>query len=539
MIFREYQEQGAAKVISLFESGVRRVLLVLPTGAGKTVVAAEIVRRCARRAVFLAHRRELVKQAFCKLVRGGLPVGEIGVVMSGVEWRVDRELGAVDPLSLTDDELWARWARRRPLAPTQVGSIDTFRNKVKLSAGLVLVDEAHRGLAKSYVDVQLAYPDAWHLGLTATPFRADGKGLSDAYDQIVVVASYAQLVTEGFLVAPKCWGSGVEADLSNVKKSSMGDYNEKELAVAVDKGELLGDIVDHWQRRGNNAATFCFAVGVEHSKHLRDRFLEAGIPAAHVDGNTDVRERDAAFRALRDGSIKVLCNCDVATEGTDVPCVKTIILARPTLSERIYLQQAGRGSRPFEGREFVILDHAGCTTNIEFGGPPHWPREYSLEGRKKKKREGSLPPAKKCPGCYCVVPIAMRACPDCGYEWPVEEEKVDPPKEKEGELVEITELNAPQILRLREWNKIVSGWRWENICRRARGEELREGKWCTGEWRRMKSDWPPKAAKIPKLTLEERAYNQSIQNEAKRKDDAYRRERTAAGRAINRMMGAG
>src|SRR5262249_22148384 len=158
------------------------------------------------------------------------------------------------------------------------------------------------------------------------------------------------------------------------------------------------------------------------------RFNEAGIPAKHVDANTETSERDDAIAALHEGRIKVLCNCNVFTEGTDVPCVKTIILARPTLSEGLYLQQAGRGPRPHPGSPpFVILDHAGCVTAF---GAPQEPREYTLDGKKKRdKLTITLPPRKECPKCYALVPSSQRACPGCGYEWPAVESGKETPKE--------------------------------------------------------------------------------------------------------------
>lgn len=514
MKLRPYQDVAIARVLELFARLVRRVLLVLPTGGGKTVIASAIIFSyllAGKRVLMLAHRRELIKQAFCKLVRNGIGPDQIGIIMAGTPWKVVDAI-APDPATLTDDELWRLYARRRPGAPIQVGSIDTFRNHVAPPADLVIVDEAHRALAKSYCDVQLAYPHAHHLGLTATPFRADGKGLSDAYDDLVVAASFAELVDEGFLVAPFCYGSKLKADLSGVRKSK-GDYNEAELAAAVDRSELVGDIVEHWIRRGNGLATFAFAINVQHSKHLAERFNAAGIPARHVDGNTETSERDDSLAALRAGTVKVLTNCNVFTEGTDVPEVKTIILARPTLSEGLYLQQAGRGARPFEDQPFVILDHAGCCSSPLFDGLPQDPRAYSLEGRKKRdKTTVRLPPVKDCPECCALVGAATRVCPGCGYVWPAEEPSTDPPKEAAGELVLLNpqKLTKKQQERLDEWNEIVSEWEQRNRELDARGERLLAGGWCTNQWRnRSGQTWPPKGSKIPKLTPEQLEANAS------------------------------
>lgn len=497
---RPYQERAIERVVSLFSSGVRRVLLVLPTGGGKTVIASEIIRRALvdhqRRAIFLAHRRELIKNTYCKVVRNGFDPGSVGVIMAGADWRVDRELYAPDVSSLNEAQLWDRWAKRRPQAETQVGSIDTFRNRAKPHAGLIIVDEAHRAIAKSYRDVQCdaLYETSWHLGLTATPMRGDGKPLRDAYDEIVIGATYAELVSEGFLVSPTVYGTTARADMSGVRKSK-GDYNQDDLARAVDKVSLIGDIIEKWKQRGNDAPTFCFCVNVEHSKHVAARFVEAGVSAVHVDGNTETTERDDAIAALVDGRIKVLCNCNVFSEGTDVPCVKTIILARPTTSEALALQQAGRGSRPFGATPFVILDHAQSFSPEGGFMLPQMHRDYDLDGRKKTDREGR-PPTRECPGCGAYVPISMSECL-CGFVFPSDEEEDGLPKEEPGELVELT---PNQFKRAEEWNCLVRDWRWENEIRDARGDKLIEGSWCKREWRRKHHRWPPKGSRIPSLT---------------------------------------
>lgn len=517
---RPYQDRAVERIFELFTAAVRRVLFVLPTGGGKTVIASMIVNRVLAmglRVVFLAHRRELIKQTFCKLVRNGLPPEMVGVIMAGTS----APIGHLFPKpieEMTDDELWAAHGRRRPTAPVQVGSIDTFRNRTPPPADLVIVDEAHRALAKSYVDVQKGYPRAWHLGLTATPFRADGKGLGDAYDDLIVGATFAELVDLGALVAPRCFGAKRKVDTSGVRRSK-GDFSSDDLARIVDRGELIGDIVEHWRLLGNDAATFAFGVNVAHSQHIAERFRAAGIPAAHVDGNTDTSERDDAIAALREGRTKVVSNCNVFTEGTDVPNVKTIVLARPTLSEGLYRQQAGRGARPFEGREFILLDHAGCVTAF---GAPQTPFEVSLEGRKPRdKKTISLPPAKECPECYALVPTATRTC-ECGFEFPIEASPKGPITEADGKLVELT---PAQRSRLDEWKAIVAEWNAENDRRDARDEPLLRGGWCTREWRsRTGLDWPPKGSRIPKLTEEQERVSEERKRQCDDRSERLHRE---------------
>lgn len=542
LALRPYQERGIERVFQLFDSGCRRVLLVLATGGGKTVIASEITRRALGRGFkssFLAHRREIIKQTYAKLVRNGLDASGVGVIMAGVDWRVERELLAADPASLTDEDLWRVWAKRRPTASMQLGSVDTFRNRVKPFTGdprvLTIVDEAHRALAKSYRDIQAEYPlpGHWHLGLTATPIRADGKPLSDAYDEIVVVASFAELVAEGFLVEPRCFGTRAKADLSGVRRSGS-DYNAEDVARAVDKRELIGDIVEHWKKHGNDAPTFAFAANVPHSQHIADAFNAAGIPAVHVDGNTENSERDKAIADLQAGRVKVVANCGVFTEGTDVPAVKTIILARPTLSESLYLQMAGRGARPYGDKPFVILDHAGCCSHPDLGGLPQEPREWTLEGRKKKPKDGiSLAPAKDCPGCLAIVPRATKECPSCGHTF-TDEETPGPaaPEVKDGELEELT---PGQHARLREWNAKVDAWEWANIERRLKGEPLLSGGSVKHDWKTETGTWPPMGSKIPKLSPEDVAYNEKLKaarSQERHADREYKRHKAKQARVM-------
>jgi superfamily II DNA or RNA helicase len=518
-MLRPYQQRAFDSVLDLWANETRRVLLVLPTGGGKTVVASAFVLyflAASKRVLMLAHRRELIKQAFCKMVRNGVDPSSIGIIMAGTSRRPCDSV-APPPSSLSDEKLWDVWARSRPGAPVQIGSIDTFRNHVAPPVDVVIVDEAHRSLAKSYSDVQLAYPKAWHLGLTATPFRADGKGLGDAYDDLVVAATYLELIAEGFLVRPICYGAEEEIDLSKVRRRG-NDYDEKALAEAVDKTELVGDIVEHWRRRGNDAPTFCFAVNVQHSKHIAERFRSAGIPAQHVDGNTETAERDDAVAALRSGRVRVLCNCNVFCEGTDVPEVKTIILARPTLSEGLSMQQVGRGSRvAASGLPFVVLDHARHFSSF---GLPHWPREYSLEGRKRRERgAGAATPVKPCPKCFALLARAAAVCDGCGHEFTAEEVKRTL-EEVAGELKEIKDkapepkpaptLSPLEVKRLAHWDEIVVRWRKLNAERRAAGERLYAGHWVTRTWRNESGrPWPPKGSTIPELTSEELAWSSS------------------------------
>lgn len=269
---------------------MRRVCLVAPTGAGKTSIASSLILRAierGERVVFLAHRRELISQAFKRLLDFGLPASCVGILMGG------------DP-------------RRRLGAPIQVASVDTLRNRSKPIADVVFTDECHRATAKSYRNIAACYPDALHIGLTATPYRANGKGLGDAYDELVVVTSPKQLIAEGYLVEPRVFTvpKAEQPDLRGVRVA-RGDYASELLEQAMNRQSLVGNIVEHWKKHADGTRTVVFAVSVAHSKHITERFREAGVAAEHLDGMMATDDRDAVLRRLSEGATRVVSNVGV------------------------------------------------------------------------------------------------------------------------------------------------------------------------------------------------------------------------------------
>jgi hypothetical protein len=215
---RPYQLEGIQRVRVAF-AAAPSVVLVLPTGGGKTIIGSWIIKNALEvgtRSLFVAHRVEIIRQTFCKLVRNGIAIQDVGVIMGSTPADRGGELFPADVSSLDDDdELWSRFGRRRPGAKVQVGSIDTLRVRAKTGDfDLIIIDEAHRALAQSYKTLVAAHPGAFVLGLTATPYRADGEGLEDLFDDLVSIASPAALVADGFLVEPTIWRPKLRADLS-------------------------------------------------------------------------------------------------------------------------------------------------------------------------------------------------------------------------------------------------------------------------------------------------------------------------------------
>jgi DNA repair protein RadD len=413
---RDYQARAVTEVLQRLNEGKRRVLLVAPTGAGKTVMAAALVQDLVSRGLrvlFIAHRIELVEQAVARL---GVPCG---VIVAG------------SPPGLG-------------LLPCVVASLQTLVRREIPRVDVLIIDEAHHATSASYRRVVEALPQAKIIGLTATPTRLDGRGLIDVFDEMHEAASTSRLIADGSLVRAKVFSHPTQPDLHDVKLTA-GDFNEKQLEAACNRAELRGDVVEHWLARARDLQTVLFAVSIAHSKALIDDFGKAGVRAVHVDGTMPRRQREEALEAVRSGEAQVLCNVGIVTEGWDLPSLRVCILARPTASLSLLLQMWGRVMRPDDGKtEALVLDHAGNV--LRHGMLPHqdvsWRGHFSGEQRKKRKgRKKALAPSlavKQCPTCYAVNAAAVTRCAECGYEWPATERKA-PETDKDTQLAEITD----------------------------------------------------------------------------------------------------
>lgn len=504
---RPYQADAVERTRGAIARGRRRPLLVAPTGAGKTCIAAMILCSAIERGsrvLVTAHRRELIMQPFAKLIRAGVSYDQIGIIMANVP-NARANVLPFDLTNATDDELWRAMARRRPTAPIQIASIDTLRSRGVLPpADLVVIDEAHRALSPSHSKLVAQYPNAVILGMTATPIRCDGQPLGSMFDEMIVVSTYRELAEQGYLVIPRVFTVPAKdlPDLANVKicKTGLnkGDYDHAELVAAVDATGLVGDLVEHYQTHGMGMQALAFGVSIEHSKHIAERFCAAGIPALHVDGSTPSAERDAAVRKHRDGEIRILSNVDVFGEGTDLPWVKVVILGRPTKSLRVFLQQCGRGSRPYNGLPYILLDHAGCVLEH---GLPHDDRDYSLTSERKAKKKTPATSVKTCPCCYAVLSVQTRVCnteqPEgkpcgcgtvCTYAFGSEaggDRSV--PEEAEGNLIEVRQADLDEKRAF-----------WEQLCQKAIFRGYKIG-WAKYKYKEKFGVWPPTSFGVPQV----------------------------------------
>ncbi len=288
-----------------YARGLRRQILLAPTGGGKTVIASWIIEAALRKqgeCLFLAHRRELIFQAFNKLRSFGV---QPGIVMAG------------------EPEL--RWKG------CQVASVQTLvRRAWRPRARFVIVDECHRSSAASYEKILSWYPESWVLGLTATPCRTDGRGLGDIFQGMVEAAKVSELIRDGYLVEPRTFAPSVP-DTSKLSLRG-GEFDLQEAAALMNREGLVGDLVESWKKRADGLRTVAFAVNVEHSRAIAEAFCRRGIAFRHLDGETEEGERAEILKDLETGKLMGVSNCEVLTEGWDCPPVAAAIIARPTFS---------------------------------------------------------------------------------------------------------------------------------------------------------------------------------------------------------------
>jgi len=395
---RDYQANAIRKLPGLLLLH-QRILMVSPTASGKTVIAAAVLRAMiGKRVLWLAHRKELLLQARTELKRAGIPADWIRL-FTGSE-KVGDESALIT-----------------------IASIDMFaaaRNEVP-EADLVVIDEAHRAAAKTYRMVQRKLPKAMVLGLTATPWRLDGKGLDDSFDHMFVVATMTELIGRKFIAAPMTYGVPREKAREIVRgvRSLRGDYDRAELERSMLKGTLMGDIVAEWERLALGKPTIVFAVTRRYGRELAWRFAERDHSVGYLDAETSEQERERLTGALRAGTLTILVNVDVLVEGVDLPRVKCIVMARPTKSLTRFLQQAGRAGRWWRGQRPIILDHAGNWTRF---GLPQEEHPWSLEGR--GHGDGEPPKGRHCPVCQRVNAWSAKTCEGCGADLPKSDREI-------------------------------------------------------------------------------------------------------------------
>jgi superfamily II DNA or RNA helicase len=414
MELRPYQNQLANDIRGAFGSGANRPLAVSPTGSGKTVlfsyITSQVLKRGSR-VIIIAHRREILDQISATLKRVGVPHGFIQAGKSA------------------------------STQPAMVASIQTLARRLDTipAPDLVIIDEAHHSVSKSYVQMFAAWPTAKFIGVTATPERLDGKGLGVMFDRMVMGPSVQWLIDNGFLAQPVYYAPREAVDLSQVH-TIAGDFDRSETEEIVDTPRITGDAVTHYVRFCNRQRAVAFCISVAHAQHVADTFNSCGIPSASIDGTLDPEVRKQRVEDLTAGKILVLTSCELISEGFDLPAVNAAILLRPTQSLSMHLQQVGRALRPYPGKvNAIILDHVG---NCLRHGLAEQERDWDLSGREKRLKKSSLVETKQCSKCFAI--FAGTVCPQCGSQREIAAREIE---EVDGEL---QRLSIEDISKKRE-----------------------------------------------------------------------------------------
>lgn len=363
----------------------RCVVGQLPTGGGKTRVATAIIQRAIAKGnpvIFICDREELVEQTSEAFDAAGIDHG----VIKSDHWR------------------------SRPHCPVQIATAQTLSRRRWPHANLVIWDECHT-VYKNVLKKMKEWNAVKFIGLTATPLT---KGMGKHWDALVIGGTTKSLIDDGYLCPYTVYGPP-PPDLSDVP-IVRGEYQQSKLSAAVNKKNIIGDIVTTWLSLGENRQTICFAVDVAHSKHIVDEFNSYGIPAAHIDAYTDSDDRKNALNDFASGNIKIISSVDILTKGYDQPQASCLIMARPTKSRTVYIQQAGRVLRIAEGKQnAIILDHSNNTEQHGFPCSPLPTQLCDGVAESRAKQNKKEPKPKSCPKCHYVKAPGVHECPKCAF----------------------------------------------------------------------------------------------------------------------------
>jgi len=370
---RDYQEKAIADIRDEF-SNVKRVCYVAPCGAGKGTMVAYMANKTAdigKRVLFLIHRQELLDQ-------------------------IAEDIGS-----------------KRQLI--QLASVQTLVKQLDKTPipDLIISDEFHHGTASTWRKIFDRFKDAYLVGLTATPARLNGEGLSEICDKLIIGPSVKWLIDRNFLAPYRYFAPPLPVGFSDIK-IKLGDYDQKEISIRMDKPHITGKAIEHYKQLAEGKQAIVYCVNVQHSTNIVESFIEAGYNAKHVDGNTPASERKQAIADFKSGKLTIMSNVQLFGEGLNLPGVEVVILLRPTQSLVLHVQQSMRSMRPQPGKTAIIID---AVENCFRHGIPTTEHEWSLEGAsKRKKAEGGTVGVRQCLGCYlCHSPAPV--CPYCGYEY--------------------------------------------------------------------------------------------------------------------------
>lgn len=375
----DYQNDLIDETRNEQRSGNKNVLLVSPAGSGKSVVISEMARLAVEKGgyvLFLVHRQELVNQ-----IKHSFEVNEV---------------------------------KKGHYLVTTIGSAIN-RLTIMKKPTLIILDEAHHTLAKTYVDILDYFQDVPRLGFTATPWRMNGKGFKSVYDTMVLGKSVQWLIDRNHLAPETIYAPVSLIDPTKLSNATTRDFTDNEITQSIKKGQL-GSVVDSYNKFGKNGQAILYAHNREYSEKFAAEFVAAGISAVHVDSKTPKKRRDEIMEDFRSGKIKVMCNVDLVSEGFDVPDCSVVILCRPTKSLVLYIQQSMRSMRYQPNKKAVIIDHVG---NFRRFGYPSDDRSWTIEDREKVAKKTDPDTIYSCEECFGVFREWDNGhCPYCGAPKP-------------------------------------------------------------------------------------------------------------------------
>jgi len=421
---RPYQQEIIDAVRAEAMAGKKKIIMVLPTGSGKTACLFEMSRLAVEKGgkvLLVVHRRDLAFQTVDKFREYGM---EAGIIMSGVETNLSR--------------------------PVQIASVWTYKNRLDLAqkefnrffidASMILLDECHKSLSKTYENVLSNYENKLFIGVTATPCLGSGAAMGSMYDSLVDKIPISRLIEEKYLVSCIYYG-GTTADLRGLK-TVRGDWDSKELGERSDKPELIGDIVSSWFRLASDRQTITFSVNRKHGKHLYEAFKNKGVSVAYLDAHSPDELRAEVLKDFAERKVQMIVNVALFQEFLDAPITSCVVMAKCTKSLGLWRQCVGRSLRPHpeSGKtESIVIDHGGCCQLLGFIEEPV---EWTLEGKKAyraKKSEKKEKPLFECEMCRSMH--RQHVCPQCGYKIKDYGKKV---AALDAELVELGKTKKPK-----------------------------------------------------------------------------------------------
>ena len=403
MELRPYQQDLYDKTSAEFRKGNRRVLVVSPCGSGKTVLMAQMAADAqtnGKNVWVILPRQEIMEQTLETFERCRIPLNTIYVGMAITTANHMEELPLPD---------------------------------------LILFDECHISVASTYWKIVNAAPEAFIVGLTASPCRTDNKPLGSLYETLVEGVTVKWLIGNKFL-APYEYYSVTVADLS-----AMSDCNDA--ADFLMKPAIYGKVIETWKKLAEGLPTVCYCASVKHSADTAKTFQDAGINAAHFDGTTPYAERKSIVDRFRAGEIQILCNCDLISMGFDMPDIGCVMMLRPTQSASLYIQQSGRALRYKPGKTAIIIDAVANFMRFQLPDEPYdWSLDVPIKQRKETDSEGNFY-IRTCPKCFKVFETAP-VCPFCDTEYPLHPREI-----KAHEEIELSRITAEQAVEVERKQK--------------------------------------------------------------------------------------